>query len=117
MLALVRCGDTEPFLINVPEAIERHLAGRGPYRVDRRLPMSRSAHRHSNAQYDLFLARKSINSLPMFSVERESYGPVKVGQSIRPASCTLVSDGQRKSACRKPAALVWPHPMQTCPDP
>src|SRR5205814_1527758 len=68
MLAFIRRGDAEPLLINVPEAIERHLVRRGPHCVDRRLFMSRSARRDSNAHHDLFLAGESINSLPTFTV-------------------------------------------------
>src|SRR5260370_41123202 len=117
MLAFIRRGDAEPLLINVPETIERHLVRCGPHCVDRRLFMSRSACRDSNAKHDLFLAGESINSLPTFTVERKNYRPIKFRQSVRPASCTLISDGQGKLACRKPAALVWPHPMRTCPNP
>src|SRR5579864_2732478 len=86
MLAFIRRGDTEPLLINVPEAIERHLVRRGPHCVDRRLSMSRSARRHRNAHHDLFLAGESINSLPTFTVERENYRPIEFGQSVRPAA-------------------------------
>src|ERR1700690_3936745 len=117
MLALIRCRDAAPFLIDAPKAIERHSVRRGPHCVDRRLFMSPSARRDSNAQDDLFLAGESINSLPTFTVERENYRPIKFGQSVRPASCTLVSDRQGELACRKPAALVRPHPMRTCPNP